>query len=408
MAKRQNYLNNKELLKEIHKSKISYCSFTRPEYADYDGICQTRDEVDAEFIQKVKHNKAKKETKEWKQELREEGVKSPDVSVDPEQIETEGLIIRVMEHDHVPRDETRARRARARKPLDEKVKCVFPPFKHYYVHRDGGLEEVGRSHWQGSLSNGYFSQEQGQMTDRLANMCMQLVERYGQRGNWRGYCVDEATEALTKRGWLSMDEITMTDEIMSFREDELTWSKILDIYKDVYSGPMHHIVDTNADMLVTPNHKLVTQYGLKPFEKIDPEDTITLFPSQKISFRELLQNYKEEEYTGRIWCPKTEYGTFVARRNGTVYVTGNTYLDEMKSQALFQLAQIALQFDESRSETPNPFAYYTSAIQNSFTRILNLEKRNQTIRDDILQMNDITPSYTRQVEDSMNTGNDEK
>jgi hypothetical protein len=119
-------------------------------------------------------------------------------------------------------------------------------------------------------------------------------------------------------------------------------------------------------------------------------------------------NVPTQWYDGRIWCPKTEYGTFVARRNGTVYVTGNTYLDEMKSQALFQLAQIALQFDESRSETPNPFAYYTAAITNSFTRVLNLEKKNQNIRDDILQMHDITPSYTRQVEDSMNTGNDKK
>jgi hypothetical protein len=168
MAKRQNYLNNKELLKEIHKSKVSYSSFTRPEYAHYDGICQTRDEVTPEFIEKVKHDKAKKETKEWKQELRDEGVKAPKVSVEPEEIETAGLIIRVMEHDHVPFDETRARRAK--KPLDEKVKCVFPPFKHYYVHSDLTLEEVGRSHWEGSLSNGHFNQEHGQMTNRLASM----------------------------------------------------------------------------------------------------------------------------------------------------------------------------------------------------------------------------------------------
>lgn len=30
-------------------------------------------------------------------------------------------------------------------------------------------------------------------------------------------------------------------------------------------------------------------------------------------------------YSGWVWCPETEYGTFVARRNGRVYVTGNTY-----------------------------------------------------------------------------------
>jgi hypothetical protein len=73
---------------------------------------------------------------------------------------------------------------------------------------------------------------------------------------------------------------------------------------------------------------------------------------------------------------------------------GYTYNDEMRSQALLQLSQIGLQFDEAKSQ--NPFAYYTAAITNSFTRVLNIEKRNQNIRDDILEMNNFTPSYTRQ------------
>jgi hypothetical protein len=75
---------------------------------------------------------------------------------------------------------------------------------------------------------------------------------------------------------------------------------------------------------------------------------------------------------------------------------GYTYNDEMRSQALLQLSQIGLQFDESKSQ--NPFAYYTAAITNSFTRVLNIEKRNQNIRDDILEMNNYNPSYTRQNE----------
>ena len=39
---------------------------------------------------------------------------------------------------------------------------------------------------------------------------------------------------------------------------------------------------------------------------------------------------------------------------------------------------------------------YTAAVTNSFTRVLNIEKRNQNIRDDILEMNGLNPSYTRQ------------
>ena len=75
---------------------------------------------------------------------------------------------------------------------------------------------------------------------------------------------------------------------------------------------------------------------------------------------------------------------------------GYTYVDEMRSQALLQLSQIGLQFDESKSQ--NPFAYYTAAIDNSFTRILNIEKKNQTIRDDLLIEYGSNPSFTRQFE----------
>jgi len=73
---------------------------------------------------------------------------------------------------------------------------------------------------------------------------------------------------------------------------------------------------------------------------------------------------------------------------------GYTYNDEMRAQALLQLTYIGLRFDESKSQ--NPFAYYTAAVTNSFTRVLNVEKRNQNLRDDILEMNGLNPSYTRQ------------
>jgi len=71
-----------------------------------------------------------------------------------------------------------------------------------------------------------------------------------------------------------------------------------------------------------------------------------------------------------------------------------TYVDEMRGQAILQLSQVGLQFDESKSE--NPFAYYTAAITNSFTRILNIEKKNQNIRDDMLEDIGLAPSLTRQ------------
>lgn len=74
---------------------------------------------------------------------------------------------------------------------------------------------------------------------------------------------------------------------------------------------------------------------------------------------------------------------------------GYTYLDEMKGQALLQLAQMSLQFDEMKSD--NPFSYYTMSLQNSFTRVLNLERKNQDLRDDLLINSGASPSFTRQL-----------
>lgn len=37
-----------------------------------------------------------------------------------------------------------------------------------------------------------------------------------------------------------------------------------------------------------------------------------------------------QDYKGIVWCPETEYGTFVCRRNGKVYVTGNTFRSVMR------------------------------------------------------------------------------
>ena len=78
---------------------------------------------------------------------------------------------------------------------------------------------------------------------------------------------------------------------------------------------------------------------------------------------------------------------------------GYSYVADMRGQALVQLSQVGLQFDESRSD--NPFAWYTQIIKNCFRRTLLLEKRNQDIRDDLLIMAGAVPSFTRQVDDEI-------
>ncbi len=258
MAKRINYLNNKDILKEIHKSKSSYCYYVDEKYSSFDFILvDPIEKMNKTKLLQARRNRADRLTKLKAEELGLSRGKIPEVQIKLKEVLPEDVVVRCYGYDHIPDEPDR--KAKPKTVADTKVKLNFIPFKHY-VLKDDTWTEVGRSHWVGGLENGHFSLDHGKMTNKLALMFMKLCERYGSRGNWRGY----------------------------------------------------------------------------------------------------------------------------------------TYNDEMRSQALLQLSQIGLQFDESKSE--NPFAYYTAAITNSFTRILNVEKKHQSLRDDILQAHGQTPSFTRQME----------
>jgi hypothetical protein len=266
-----NYLNNRDILKEIHLSKNTYCSY-RDSVLDhqYDIILPTVEKINQRTIAEARRNRADR--------LKREGT-----IVDPKKIPNTDLVFRITCWEHIPMAPKKVPKTQTKKKkiedifeldlveedplaellevpvLDEKhVRLNFPPFYHYRLDDNKQPFLVGKSHWRGDLEHGEFSKDHGTMTRKLATMFMKLCERYATRSNWRGY----------------------------------------------------------------------------------------------------------------------------------------TYNEEMRGQALLQLSQIGLQFDESKSQ--NPFAYYTAAITNSFTRILNLEKKNQNIRDDMLEMNGLNPSWTRQ------------
>ena len=275
--KRVNYLNNRDILKEIHKSKTTFCEFRDPVTdSQFDLILHDVSEINAQTIHEAKERQVARRLKENEE------------VVDINTLADTDVVFRVMTQEHVPlgpKKRTKANSKPAPKKaadladdldLDEEaeaevtteeqdielapIRCNFPPFFHYRLDELGTPVVVGKSHWKGDLETGEFNKTRGKVTDKLAMMYMKLCERYATRSNWRGY----------------------------------------------------------------------------------------------------------------------------------------TYNDEMRSQALLQLCQIGLQFDESKSD--NPFAYYTAAVTNSFTRVLNIEKKMQNIRDDILEANGLTPSWTRQFE----------
>jgi hypothetical protein len=585
--KKKNYLNNKDILKQIHLSKNTFNSYSELHYHQYDIILHDLSEINSTTINEAIKNKAKRlSTEEY--ERRKglgEKVKQAECEYSASRITKEELIFRVMTFDHIPFEPGRKKNPKT--TADFRIKLNFPPFQHWKYNDQERLICVGKSHWNGHVENGEFSKTKGMATNTLALMWMKLCERYATRGNVRGYCVDTDTEALTNRGWLGIKEINENDQILSYTNGDLKWSKIKSIYRGDYNGLMHKMTLQGFDSLVTPGHKFVTERGLVKAEHLKETDklvllgnavvdvdpsmytdefveligwivtdgcyqkgrnnkfgcisiyqnkgiyadrirdclttlnykfsenkeknicfrisaassrnvesifkeknlnmkfimsltstqrqllietmidsdgwrtngykrycqkdpahvnlfqavcaisgirsnshlvdsvsfgkpvayhNINLFTEKKNTTRvecvnfhggknngrsgqlgrgkESHPNYPTTQYNGKVWCPETEYGSFVARRGGGVFLTGNTYNDEMRGQAIMQLAQIGLQFDESKSD--NPFAYYTASVKNSFVRIINIEKKNQNIRDDILEMNDLNPSYTRQ------------
>jgi hypothetical protein len=620
-----NYLNNKDILKEIHESKNSYCSYKDEIYNKYDLILECyNEENDSQnnLLERVTRLLSNDETINKAKENRVNRIlQETNTKIDISEVNVTDLIFRVMTWDHIPVSPKQPRKINKKKTakdlfefeednLEEifaeleddttkaevddmvHVKVNFPPFQHFKIDEFNNIVCVGKSHWKGDLETGEFSKDHGSITNKLAKMYIMLCEKYAMKFNWRGYCVDDQTEALTKRGWLNIDEINEDDYIMSYNNGQMSWSSIKSIYRGNFNGKLFKLTNRNVDMLITPNHKLVTTNGLKEVELLTETDRLilmgkeetsvtekiysdafvelagwiftegtydivksknflkgisiyqneginaqrirnsitglgfklyerpisekcisfsfprkdanqfySLFPekmptmeficsltadqrkllidtmiegdgwyrgknrsyTQKnskhldifealcamsgirtkrglfkeiISFGKLTNCYEVHlysqrnnitrveninmhgakrtgvgtksvgkgkkyhpneptiNYKGRVWCPETEFGCFLARRNNHIYLTGNTYNDEMRSSAILQLTYVGLRFNEAKSQ--NPFAYYTAAITNSFCRVLNTEKKNQNIRDDILEINGLAPSWSRQ------------
>ena len=61
---------------------------------------------------------------------------------------------------------------------------------------------------------------------------------------------------------------------------------------------------------------------------------------------------------------------------------GYSFREDMVSAALINLCQNALKFDPAKSS--NPFAFYTTAIRNSFLQYMIDEKKQRYIRDTLL------------------------
>ena len=187
-GRRVKYLNNRDLLAEIHRSKCSFSSFTKPEYSQHDVILSNLDKVNVRTIAEAKRNRAKRLGLEAFAIARMSGDKKSKLAefiVDYKKIPKNDVVIRIMTFDHIPLSPGRKRTTKTTADAHEKVN--FPPFQHWKFDDEGQLVCVGKSHWKGKVDAGSYSKEHGRITENLGRMFIKLSERYAQRSNWRGY-----------------------------------------------------------------------------------------------------------------------------------------------------------------------------------------------------------------------------
>lgn len=187
------YLNNKDLLAEIHRSKCSFSSFTQPEYQQYDIILPSISKVNIRTVADAKRAQAKRIGIAAFAAARASGdkkVKLADCTPDYTTIAKTDVIIRIMTFDHIPL--APGRKKTVKNTSDGHDKVNFPPFQHWKFNDQDELVCVGKSHWKGPVDTGHFSKDHGRITENLGKMFIKLSERYAQRSNWRGYTyVDE-------------------------------------------------------------------------------------------------------------------------------------------------------------------------------------------------------------------------
>ena len=194
--KRVKYLNNRDLMAQIHASKNTYCSYVDTEDSQYDLIVPNLKKINPTAIAQARKAKAKRMTQEaWEtaKAAGEKKIRLSDFTVSPRKIDKTDLVFRVMTYDHIPMDSQRKKNPK--QVSDHHSKVNFPPFQHYRLNSKGKPYCVGKSHWVGGMENGNFSCDHGKMTNQLALMYMKLCERYGTRSNWRGYTYNDEMQS---------------------------------------------------------------------------------------------------------------------------------------------------------------------------------------------------------------------
>ncbi len=105
-----NYLNNKDILKEIHHSKNSYCTYVNPQMDhQYDIILPSLSKINQRTIAEARRNRADRIKKETGEAVNEKKIPHTD------------LVFRITTWEHIPMAPKKQTKAHAKKAKMEEL-----------------------------------------------------------------------------------------------------------------------------------------------------------------------------------------------------------------------------------------------------------------------------------------------
>ena len=103
------------------------------------------------------------------------------------------------------------------------------------------------------------------MTSTQKDFQLKGISYYGYIDSWGvQYCLDETTEILTRRGWLTHDELTNDDQCLGIDPvtQEIKWQEVESIHRFEHDGTLVHWQNSHGfDALGTANHRWLMESG---------------------------------------------------------------------------------------------------------------------------------------------------
>lgn len=140
----------------------------------------------------------------------------------------------------------------------------------------------------------------------------------------------------------------------------------------------------------TPDIKPIKPVKVKPAKRAKATDTKKFY----VTNAQLLEGFHASKAAGKLTNEMAKYLMMVAEKYSYhPWFAGYSFREDMVCTAVVNLCVNWHKFDPNKSESPNPFSYYTTSCYRSFLSYIDAERRERDIRDELLVEAGANPSF---------------